>query len=414
MLERQLSLPCGLTLKNRIVKSAMTERLARPSGAPSPQLLELFRRFAQGGAGMLLTGNVVVDGHHLEAFGNVTFDRAESDVELWRSWAAIGRDFDAPIIVQLNHPGRQAMRSVTRMPVAPSAVGLPNKKYFATPHPLEEFEILHIIDQFVRASVMVEKAGFAGVEIHAAHGYLLSQFLSPNVNRRDDQWGGSLENRSRLLTSIVKRVREAVSPKFAVGVKLNAGDFVVGGLDPEDARHVIATLDGLGVDFIEISGGTFERPASFGAGLPASTLKREGYFLELARQARMTTALPLIVTGGFRSGAAMTDAISSGACDLIGLARPLAIEPAFPARLLADPSSVATKPAVKLPAGPIAALAELSWHREQLERIGSGRTPRTGGSGMASVLRMTLRDKWKRWQRRRFVSALHVQTATSR
>jgi 2,4-dienoyl-CoA reductase-like NADH-dependent reductase (Old Yellow Enzyme family) len=400
MLDRPIQLPCGLSLSNRLVKASMTERMATPDGRPTERHAALFRRFAEGGSGLLLTGNVVVDGHHLEAFGNVTFETAQ-DLEPYRQWARAGGV--APIVMQLNHPGRQAMRAVAREPVAPSAVGLPNKKYFATPRAMEEGEVLATIEQFASAARTAERAGFAGVEVHAAHGYLISQFLAPNVNRRTDQWGGSLANRSRLLLRVVERIRETVSSDFAVGVKLNAGDFVKGGLEVEDAIAVMGELGRRSIDFIEVSGGTFERPASFGHGLSESTRAREGYFIEMAQRARDVTSVPLIVTGGWRSAVGMTEAIRSGACDLVGLARPLAAEPALPLRLMADPQARAQVPVLKHPKGPIASLAELLWYREQLVRIATGKKPRTGGSTSSALLRGLLHTKWQAWKRSRYL-----------
>src|SRR5262249_30331422 len=155
-------------------------------------------------------------------------------------------------------------------------------RYFAAPRALTDSEIHDLIARFAESARLAEKAGFSGVELHAAHGYLLSQFLAPNVNQRNDRWGGSVENRARILQEIAAAVRRTVSPSFALGVKLNAGDFVKGGLEPEDALATMRLLDGIGLDFIEISGGTFERPITFERELPESTLRREGFFVELA------------------------------------------------------------------------------------------------------------------------------------
>ncbi|MBA2674066.1 NADH:flavin oxidoreductase/NADH oxidase family protein, partial [Ramlibacter sp.] len=322
MLDSPFTFPCGLAVPNRIAKSSMTERMADPAGTPSPRLARLFQRYAEGGAGFLLTGNVVVDGQHLEGFGNAILEDGRQ-LDAFQAWAVAGRSRGGAMVMQLNHPGRQAMRAVTQQPVAPSAVGLPNRRFFAVPQALSDAGVRGVIDAFVRSASLAERAGFSGVELHAAHGYLLSQFLSPHVNQRTDRWGGSVENRARVIVEIVERIRARVSPSFAVGIKLNAGDFVKGGMSPEEATQVMRLLDPLGLDFIEVSGGTFERPASFGHGLPESTLKREGYFLEMARRARDATRVPLIVTGGLRSAAAIEQALADGSCDLVGLARPL-------------------------------------------------------------------------------------------
>jgi 2,4-dienoyl-CoA reductase-like NADH-dependent reductase (Old Yellow Enzyme family) len=396
LLGTPLVLPCGLRVPNRIAKASMTERLSSPDGAPTPELARLSSRFASGGAGLLLTGNVVVDARHLEAHGNAVLED-ERHLAAFSRWAEAGRG--VPIVAQLNHPGRQAMRTVSNHPVAPSAVGLRVAGAFARPRALAADEVEDVIARFVRSARLAEAAGFAGVQIHAAHGYLLSQFLSPRVNRRADRWGGSLENRARALLTIVERIRGAVSPAFAVGVKLNAGDFVRGGLEPEESTRIVGWLDRLGIDFLEVSGGTFERPASFGYGVGERTRAREAYFLDLAARARQATSVPLMVTGGFRSARAMEDALVSGACDLIGLARPLAAEPDLPRRLLNGQAERAIDLRLSLPPGPAAALAELAWHLEQLERMGDGDEPRLDRSPWLALARGLARDLRAGWRR---------------
>lgn len=405
MLDRPFRFPSGLEVPNRLAKASMTERLADPGGEPGDELLALYRRFALGGAGALLTGNVVVDGSQLEAFGNAVLEDAAA-VPAFARWATEGKAAGAAMLMQLNHPGRQSMRLVSKQPVAPSAIGLPYKPYFAAPRALDEAEIGQIVARFVRSAELAEQAGFDGVEVHAAHGYLLSEFLSPNVNRRSDRYGGSLRNRARIVLEIVEGIRERVASSFAVGVKLNAGDFVKGGLGQDDAVATVRLLAPLAVDFIEISGGTFERPASFGEGLAASTLAREGYFLEFARRARDATAIPLIVTGGFRSRAAMEAAVATGACDLVGLARPLAVEPDLPRRLLSGAAAAAAPVALALPRGPSRSMMELLWYRAQLERLGQGREPDLRLSPRCALVRSMARDLAvaRRYRRRRLAA----------
>ena len=391
MLASALVLPCGLRVSNRIVKASMTERLAGFGGMPTAELVRLYQRFAGGGAGLLLTGNVMVDAAHLEAIGNAVLD-GDRDLTSFTAWATASAALGVPTIVQLNHPGRQAPRTLLQQTVAPSAVGLRKYGFFARPRALTEGEIERLIERFAESALLAERAGFAGVEIHAAHGYLLSQFLSPNVNRRTDAWGGSLENRARCLLHVVDRVRERVSSRFAVGVKLNAGDFVKGGLQPEEARQIMRWLDQRSLDFIELSGGTFERPASSGDGVRESTKAREGYFLELAQAARRSTSIPLIVTGGFRSKQAMQDALWSGACDLVGMARPLVVEPDLPMRMLAGTAARAVDVKLSLPRGPIGTLAELYWYREQLGQLALGANAKHRGYGLFSLLTQMVRD----------------------
>jgi 2,4-dienoyl-CoA reductase-like NADH-dependent reductase (Old Yellow Enzyme family) len=218
----------------------------------------------------------------------------------------------------------------------------------------------------------VERAGFDGVQLHAAHGYLLSQFLSGHVNRRTDGWGGGVPARARMLLEVVREVRRRVRPGFAVSVKLNSADFQRGGFTEDEALEVVGLLGGLGVDLLEISGGTYERAASFGHGVATSTAQREAYFLEFARQVRAVSALPVMLTGGFRTRAAMDAALAENAVDVIGLARPLAVNPEYPRRLL---EGTATAPATYPHAFSNRTLdgaAELAWYSEQLRRLSEG------------------------------------------
>lgn len=405
MLDTPFVLPCGLRLSNRIVKASMTERLAGPDGRPTTEFVRLYERFAAGGASMLLTGNVVIDGAHLEGFGNAVLD-SDEHLTSFADWAAAGKAHGVPILVQLNHPGRQAPRTLLQRPVAPSPVALRRYGYFARPRALAEEGIEAIIEQFAHSAVLAERAGFAGVEVHAAHGYLLSQFLSPNVNHRTDAWGGSLENRARILLRIIDRIRKDVSPRFAVGVKLNAGDFVKGGFSPDEAEQVVRWLDQRAIDFIEISGGTFERPASFGRGLRESTKAREGYFLELAAEARKATSVPLVVTGGFRSESAMQDALARGACDFIGMARPLAVEPDLPKRLLSGAAVRAVEAKLTAPCGSVGDLAELYWYRDQLARASAGAASQGRGFALFALTRQLLHDLWR--------ACVHLRAAHAR
>lgn len=399
-LDKPFTFPCGLAVKNRIAKASMTERMAEPDGTPSERLFRLYQCFAEGGAGLLLSGNVSVDPDHLEGHGNLTAERLDSPA--FDQLARRGQMLGARMLLQLNHPGRQAMRDVDSAPVAPSAVALLSRHFFAMPRAMTESEIAALIGRFAAAAHGAERAGFAGVEIHAAHGYLLSQFLSPNTNLRTDAWGGSVAGRARLLQEVVRAVRGRAGSRFAVGVKLNAGDFVSGGLSLDVVAAVARMLTSEGVDFIELSGGTFERPASFGYGLPESTARREGYFLEMARTVREATPVPLIVTGGFRTREGMAQAVASGDCDLVGLARPLALAPDLPTRLLTGKAQAAETASLRLPRGPAASLAELSWYREQLLAIARGRLPKRSGSGTVALFRTLLRDRWLRWQHKRY------------
>ncbi|MEO1367152.1 MAG: NADH:flavin oxidoreductase, partial [Acidobacteriota bacterium] len=232
-----LELPCGVVLPNRLSKSAMTEGLADVSGAPNERHGVLYRRWSEGGAGLLITGNIMVDWRYLERPGNVVVEDG-AHAEALSRWARQGTVGGNHLWVQINHPGRQCTRLSNGRPVAPSAVQLKLGGFFARPRPLDDAEIVSIIDRYARTAAEVQATGFTGVQVHAAHGYLASQFLSPRTNRRTDRWGGSLENRARFLLEAVRAVRAAVGEDYPVGVKLNSADVQRGGFDLEDAAAV--------------------------------------------------------------------------------------------------------------------------------------------------------------------------------
>ena len=289
---------------------------------------------------MLLSGNVQIDGDHLERPGNVVIDRpADAKMKAaLREWAEAGTGNGNHFWMQISHAGRQTQTSVNPAPKAPSAVqvSLPGGR-FGTPVALTGEEISDLICRFANAAAAAKEAGFTGVQIHGAHGYLISQFLSPRTNLRSDEWGGGLENRARFLLEVAAAVRAAVGPSFPVAVKLNSADFQRGGFDFEDSLTVARWLEQAGVDLLEISGGSYEQPAMMDTeGLEprvqpkvaASTAAREAYFIEFAKAMKAELKImPLMVTGGFRTRAAMEQALSSGATDGIGIGRPLCGSP---------------------------------------------------------------------------------------
>ena len=345
ILAQPLTLPCGATLPNRIAKAAMTEGLADPNGVPTAALQQLYGLWSDGGAGLLLSGNIIVDADHLERPGNVVIDR-EPDANMQQAladWASAATRGGNHFWAQISHAGRQTQKNVNRHPQAPSAVkvALPGGQ-FGEPVELEEAQIEDIIRRFGVCAAAVKAAGFTGVQVHAAHGYLLSQFLSPRTNRRGDRFGGSLENRARALLEIIHCVRDAVGPDFPVAVKLNSADFQKGGFAFEDSLQVAQWLEQAGVDLIEISGGTYEQPKLLGvAGMEEeeaqhvkqSTRVREAYFVDFALAMQDKVSIPLMVTGGFRLREAMEQAITAGA-DLIGIGRPMCVMTDAPRRLL--------------------------------------------------------------------------------
>jgi len=390
-LTETLQLPCGAILKNRLGKSAMSENMGSRGYTSNDKFNRLYSRWAEGGIGLLITGNVMVDSRALGEAHNVVIEKGIQDPNL-PLWAASGKKNGTHIWVQLNHPGKQSPKFLSKEPVAPSAISLkkPLDRLFNTPRVLSEEEILDLIARFAYAAKVCKESGFTGVQIHGAHGYLVSQFLSPTHNQRSDQWGGSLENRMRFVTEVYLAIRKAVGDDFPVGIKLNSADFQKGGFTKEDSMDVVKRLSDLGMDLIEISGGTYESPAMMGAKVKASTQAREAYFLDYCEEVRKLVNSPLMLTGGFRSAEGMNAALASGACDVIGVARSLAIQPNFPNDLLSGaPVTSQVKP---LTTGwkfldktfPL----EIIWYTDQLLLMGEGKSPNINNSALGSVLRM--------------------------
>jgi 2,4-dienoyl-CoA reductase-like NADH-dependent reductase (Old Yellow Enzyme family) len=345
VLTDSLRLPCGAVLSNRIAKSAITEGLANASGCPTPDLERLYGGWADGGFGLMVTGNVIVDRDHLERPGNVIIDGEPSAGRRAAlcSWTASARSGGAHLWAQLSHSGRQTPKGLNAHPKSPSAikVDLPGG-LFGQPNALSEDEIAQVIEKFATAARVCKETGFTGVQIHAAHGYLLASFLSPSANRRTDQWGGCLKNRSRLLMAVIAAVRAQVGAGFPIGVKLNSADFQKGGFDPDESEQVAIALEAAGIDLLEVSGGSYESPAmigiegdgSEGARKKASTIAREAYFFEFARSLRRRLKLPIMLTGGLRSRQGMQAALDEG-IDVLGVARPVCMDPRAAKRLVA-------------------------------------------------------------------------------
>ena len=345
LLAQPLTLPCGATVPNRLSKAAMTEGLATADGLPTAELNRLYGIWSDGGAGILLSGNIQVDRDHLERPGNVVIDR-EPDAAMraaLASWAQAATRNGNHFWAQISHAGRQTQKIVNKTPKAPSAVklGLPGGQ-FGQPVAMTEEEIVEVIRRFGLCAAAVKEAGFTGVQVHAAHGYLLSQFLSPRSNQRTDQYGGTLTNRARALLDAVAAVRKAVGPKFPVSVKLNSADFQKGGFAFEDSLQVVQWLEQAGVDLIEISGGTYEQPKLLGLQgmeeeeqqqVASSTQLREAYFVDFAKAMQDKVNVPLMVTGGFRQRLVMEQALQTGSADIIGLGRPLCVMTDAPKQL---------------------------------------------------------------------------------
>lgn len=382
-----LSLQNGSSIRNRIGKAAMEESLCDKNYGPSKALISLYEKWSRSGAGLLITGNVMVDRKALTGPSNVIVED-QTNIEGLKAWARAAKSGGAQIWAQINHPGRQVFAMVNAEPVAPSAIAVEikgAKGMFATPRALTNAEIKNIIKRFAATTAVMEKAGFDGVQIHGAHGYLISQFLSPHSNKRTDQWGGSIENRARLLVEIVRAVRLAVGSGFGVSIKLNSADFQKGGFSEDDAEAVIRMLNTEKLDLLEISGGTYEAPAMAGQTgdepserveeKRASTKAREAYFLDFAKNARAYAKMPLMVTGGFRSKAGMDAALEDGALDMVGMGKPFSHNPSIANELLNGTMTKVELKKIKLPIAALSSMAEMAWAKSQMHRIGEGKRP---------------------------------------
>ena len=369
------------TFKNRIIKGAMSEALANQAGQPNHLHLGLYEAWAKGGLGCAITGNVMVDARAKNEPGVVIVE-TERDLAKLKQWADLGKQHGMVQLIQLSHPGRQCPKGLNKETVAPSAVPFSAMlaTTFATPRALREDEILDLIQRFATSAAICEKAGFEGVQLHGAHGYLISEFLSPLTNKRTDQWGGSIENRTRFLLEIYKAVRAATSESFIISVKLNSADFQKGGITEEEVISVFKAIDEAGIDLIEISGGTYEAPAMAGAKSnqrKESTIAREAYFLDFAEKIRKEVKCKLMVTGGFRTVKGMNAALESGACDFIGIARPLAVETDLTDRLIAGQDVKYAVNPIKtgIPFVDKMAIMEIIWYAAQFKAIGEGKAP---------------------------------------
>jgi 2,4-dienoyl-CoA reductase-like NADH-dependent reductase (Old Yellow Enzyme family) len=381
-----LNLQSGLVLNNRIAKAAMEENMAGTQQLPDQRLFSLYQRWGAGGAGLLITGNVMVHAQALTGPGGVVLD-VNSPLEPFAEWAEAGKAGGAAMWMQINHPGRQVQAQMPGVVWAPSAVGVDlgkHTKRFGRPVAMTPQQIGATIQRFAVAAVGAERAGFDGVEVHAAHGYLLSQFLSPLSNQRTDQWGGSLENRARMLLDVVRAVRSAVSSSFAVAVKLNSADFQRGGFDADDARRVITMLEPLGVDLVELSGGSYESPAMTGHAADSRTQAREAYFLELAAELAATSPLPLMLTGGITRRETAEKALANGVA-MVGMATALAVTPDLPDRWRSGKEAAGQLRPVTWSDKTLASAAGMALVRHQMRRIARGRRPALGTHPMHAV-----------------------------
>lgn len=423
-LNTPLVLPCGARLNNRLAKAAMTEGLADEMNRATPALVSLYQRWAANGAGLMLTGNVQIDRRQLERPGNIAID-GNGGFDQLKEMARQGTEGGAHFWMQINHPGRQTPAGIHPRPLSPSAISVPLE--MAGCGQAREMTLAEIDDvrrRFVHVASVARETGFTGVQIHAAHGYLLSNFLSPLANQRQDEYGGALENRARLLLEVVADIRGALGADYPISVKLNSADFQRGGFTETESMQVVSWLSEAGIDLLEVSGGNYEQMSMVGLdngeGGPmrvASTLAREAYFLEFARKIRPLAKMPLMITGGLRSRSAMNQALAEGDCDVVGAGRPFCTAPDQGAELLDGEGGCESLLAVERTLamardalGPdvddatfktAESFGLLGWYCLQIARMGQGREPDLTQSVFDALMAYKAAETQalERWQR---------------
>jgi 2,4-dienoyl-CoA reductase-like NADH-dependent reductase (Old Yellow Enzyme family) len=389
MILDKINLPNGIVLKNRIVKSAMSETLADKNNQPTSALVKLYRRWAEGGTSMLISGNVMIERTQLGEPGNVVIDRKTNKTML-RQWSQAGTENNTKFLLQINHPGKQAPKSMSVEPVAPSAVALSEElsALFNTPRELKTYEVKELINKFVDAGKIAEETGFSGVEIHAAHGYLINQFLSPADNFRNDAYGGSLENRMRFLVEVFQGLRKNTSSQFIIGLKLNSSDFKKEGFSEEDSMKVIIKMAEMGIDFIEISGGNYEKSK-------VTDVDKGIFFLDFAKRAQNSVDVPIILTGGITTSQAMEDVVSKEGVYMVGLARSLVMNPDIPNQIKKNEYTSVKLP--RLSTGipkldrKVGGAVGLAYYEQQMERIAKGKKPKFTTSSWGALINTVYR-----------------------
>ncbi|WP_282114111.1 NADH:flavin oxidoreductase/NADH oxidase family protein [Pseudoalteromonas arctica] len=403
------TLPSGLVLKNRIAKAAMEENLAQEDQTPSQALKNVYSAWAKGGTGLIITGNVMVDHLAMTGPGGLVLEQS-TDIAAFAELARLSKQNNCKVVMQINHPGRQVFKKMGGKALSASSIALNMGKHshlFGVPKAMTQTDIDDVITRFTQTALQAEKAGFNGVQIHAAHGYLLAQFLSPLTNKRNDKWGGSLQNRARLLLEITRSIKAACSPTLSVSVKLNSADFQRGGFEPSDAQVVVDLLNELNVDFVELSGGSYEAPAMQGKTGDERTLAREAYFLEFAKAISHRSSIPIMTTGGISRLSIANNVIESGVA-LVGIATALAYQPNLPNKWQNEPLQLAVLPSVTWQDKTLAGLATMALVKRQIRRLGQGKPVKTNASPIFTLISDQLRSvKLTKRYRNRFAREIN-------
>ena len=385
-----LTLPNGTIVQNRLCKAAMEENMAEAGQVPGTALINLYTAWSNAaaasdaGPGITLSGNVMVDPTAMTGSGGVVLEAGTLDDPATRTqfetWAKAGQAGGSKFVMQISHPGRQVFANMGVEPVSASATkvtldGMANKM-FTDARALTTDEINGLIRRFAETALAAQAAGFDGVQVHGAHGYLVAQFLSPLTNLREDAWGGPLENRARFLLEIIRAIRNRVNDDFIVGVKLNSADFQRSGFDIADSEQVVDWLNAEAVDFVEISGGNYESSAMMGNSedgrVESSTEKRELFFFDFAKRISKTANMPLMVTGGVTQRETAESALQDAGVDMVGIGRAFAYNPKLAADWRADKSLQITIGRAGWKDKALGSLAGMAMTKQQLYRLGDG------------------------------------------
>lgn len=315
-----MKLPCGVILKNRLAKSPMSDSLGNGEGNPTKAQIRLYKKWAEGGVALSFIGEVQGDSRFPEKPGNLVISET-SDPHLLSELGRQATIDGAQLWPQLGHAGALAHLPISQ-PKGPSTINIEGLHCAE----MSSDEIKALPDMYAKTALLAKNTGFSGIHIHAGHGFLLSQFLSPLFNHRTDGYGGSIEARCRIILEVINRVRIAVGTSFPIGIRINSSDQLEGGLTEVESLEAIQRLNKTSIDLIDISGGTY-----FPGATASSESSSDGvYFLDFAQRAKKVTDIPLLVTGGFKSRHQAIEALESGAADMIGLGRAMVLNPDLP------------------------------------------------------------------------------------
>ncbi|QMU56806.1 MAG: oxidoreductase [Boseongicola sp.] len=327
LLAQPLDLPCGVRLKNRLIKSAMSDSLGDGAGNSTKAQIRLYERWAEGGAALSLIGEVQTTPHYAEKPSNLVLV-PDADLAALHELAKRGSAKGAQIWPQLGHAGALAHGPIST-PKGPSPLDVEGLKCDG----MSLDEIQDLPRSYAQAAALAQEAGFGGVLIHAGHGFLFSQFLSPLFNRRTDYYGGAIDGRFRIIGEVIDAVRNAVGPAYPIGIKINSTDMLEGGLTQDEALEVVRLLDATSADLIDVSGGTYFP----GAESSSDGVSSSGpYFIDFAKRAKSITSIPIILTGGFETREQAAKAIQDGSADGISLARAMVLNPSLANAWLSD------------------------------------------------------------------------------